>query len=406
MLIYFFDEIILVPFLIKTAVVLAGGRGTRLRPLTYVVPKPLIPVGNIPLLAHIIRLLSLHGVEKVIVVVNYLGEEIVDYVSSRKWGASVEICDEKPADTADAVRKCCRMIPSDEDFFVVMGDVLTNIDLTGLAKFHLEREADVTISLKTVDNPLEYGLVLLDKDDKIELFLEKPLSLEIYLMMLAYYKRKTRSHYANYVNTGFYVLSPRVLHILKEEPYLMDFGRHVFPYLLENGYRVFGWDMGSSYWRDLGRPKMYLEANKDFLERRVEPLQPKGELKDPAGIWVAGELELEPEAIIIPPVAIGSNVRVGGKAVVGPYVSIGDGCIISPEARIRNSVIWSDVKVGPKTVIDGSILASDVVVGAGARLGPDTVIGHGSVIKDGTTLTSKVVPPTKALLRRNVEVIV
>ena len=405
MLIYFFDKIILVPFLIKTAVVLAGGRGTRLRPLTYVVPKPLVPVGNIPLLAHTIRLLSLHGVERVIVVVNYLGEEIVDYVSSRKWGASVEICDEKPADTADAVRKCCEMIPSDEDFFVVMGDVLTNIDLTGLAKFHLEREADVTISLKTVDNPLEYGLVLLDKDDKIELFLEKPLSLEIYLMTLAYYRRKTRSHYANYVNTGFYVLSPRVLRILKEEPYLMDFGRHVFPYLLENGYRVFGWDMGPSYWRDLGRPKMYLEANRDLLERQVEPLQPRGELKDPAGIWVAGELELEPEAIIIPPVAIGSNVRVGSKAVVGPYVSIGDNCIISPEARIRNSVIWSDVKVGPKTIIDGSIVASDVVVGAGARLGPDTVIGHGSVIKDGTTLTSKVVPPTKALLRRNVEVI-
>ncbi|HFC49207.1 MAG TPA: NDP-sugar synthase [Thermofilum sp.] len=391
--------------MIKTAVVLAGGRGTRLRPLTYVVPKPLVPVGNVPLLAHIIRLLSLHGIERVVVVVNYLGEDIADYVSSRKWGTLVEICDEKPIDTADAVRKCCEMIPSDEDFFVVMGDVLTNIDLTGLAKFHLERKADATISLKNVDNPLEYGLVLLDNDNKIELFLEKPLSLEIYLMTLAYYRRKTRSHYANYVNTGFYVLSPCVLRILKEEPYLMDFGSHVFPYLLENGYRVFGWDMGSSYWRDLGRPKMYLEANRNLLERRVEPLQPRGELKDPAGIWVAGELELEPEAIIIPPVAIGSNVRMGSKAVVGPYVSIGDNCIISPEARIRNSVIWSDVKVGPKTIIDGSIVASDVVVGAGARLGTDTVIGHGSVIKDGTTLTSKVVPPTKALLRRNAEII-
>ncbi len=383
--------------MIKSAVVLAGGRGTRLRPLTYVTPKPLVPVGNEPLLGHILRFLKHNGITEVIVVVNYLGELIRKFIESRDWGIRVRVCDKNPLDTADAVRKCCDMI-GDAPFFVAMGDVLTNMPLCDMGAYHEETGAFATIALKAVENPLEYGLVLLNESGEIELFLEKPLSIEIYLMTLAYYRKRTRTLYANLVNTGFYAFDPLLIDLLHKERYLMDFGRHVFPYLLEAGHRVMGWDAGEAYWKDLGRPAAYLEAHRDLLAGLCEPLTPRGRLVEPEGVWVDGEVEVE--GLVIPPVALADGVRIGPNAVVGPYVSLGSNTYVETGARVKDSVIWDNVEVGAGAVLDSCIVASGAVIGREARLGPNTVVGHNSVISDGVKLESGVVLEPHARLRR------
>jgi len=371
--------------LISTAVVLAGGQGKRLRPLTYITPKPLIPVGNEPLLGHILRFLRLNGIKRVIVAVNYLGEQIKRYVEEREWGLDVQVCDRKPLDTADAVRRCKHLLPKDEPFFVVMGDVLTNMNIKEMGEFHTSSGSFATIALKAVDNPLEYGLVLLGDDGLIELFLEKPLSLEIYLMTIAYHRKRSKFFYSNLVNTGFYAFDYRILDVLEKEYFLMDFGRHVFPYLLETGHRVMGWDLGDAYWKDLGRPSSYLEAHKDLLAGRVEPLSPRGHLAEPEGVWV--EEDVEVEGLVIPPVVLGRGVRIGANAVVGPYVSLGAGTRVGAGAHIKNSIVWDGVEIGAGSVLDGCIAASGAVIGREARLGPNTVVGHSSIIKDGVKVT-------------------
>jgi len=367
--------------LISTAVVLAGGQGKRLRPLTYVTPKPLIPVGNEPLLGHILHFLKLNGVKRVIVVVNYLGEQVKKYVEEREWGLEVWVCSKRPLDTADAVRRCRHMLPEGEPFFVVMGDVLTNMNIREMGEFHVSSGSFATIALKAVDNPLEYGLVLLSDDGLIELFLEKPLSLEIYLLTIAYHRKRSKSFYSNLVNTGFYAFDYRIVDILEKEYFLMDFGRHVFPYLLESGYKVMGWDLGDAYWKDLGRPSSYLEAHKDLLAGKIKPLRPRGRLVEPEGVWV--EEDVEVEGLVIPPAVLGKGVRIGSNAVVGPYASLGAGTRVGAGAHIKNSIVWDNVEIGAGSVLDGCIVASGAVIGREARLGPNTVVGHSSVIKDG-----------------------
>ena len=234
------------------AVVMAGGEGTRLRPLTSNQPKPMVPIVGKPCMEHILELLREHGMTDVIVTVAFLPQAIRSYFGEgdtlgMSIGYSVE---ESPLGTAGSVRLAAKQL--DETFLVISGDALCDVDLSALVAFHRERGAAVTIGLKSVDNPLEFGIVVTDDEGRIERFLEKPSWGQVF---------------SDTINTGIYVLEPEVLkHVPTDRPY--DFSKELFPYLLEMGRPLYGYVM-DGYWQDVGDLDQYRQANFDALEQKV-----------------------------------------------------------------------------------------------------------------------------------------
>ena len=378
-------------------VILAGGKGTRLRPLTYFRPKPLVPIGNRPIIDYIIDIFIKHGVTKILVLVNYLGESIRSYLIQKRISKSIElkVLNLNSIDTADAVRRARHEIEG--DFIVSMGDILSNINLTNFIKFHKKKGSIATVALKEYENPLEYGVTLIDRNDRILLFLEKPLSYELYLTSLAYHKSNIKFLYGNLVNAGVYAFREEVLDIITQNPHLLDWGKHVFPYLLENNYPVYGWIMGGSYWLDVGTPSKYLRANMDILSGALFPMKPKG--KYVHGIWTMGDIEMQSNARIIPPVAIGRNVTIESNATVGPYVVIGDNCKIGKSTTVRKSVIWENVSIGGNCKIISAILADEVVVGGKVSI-IESIIGKSAVIEEEVVLNNTVLEPKTEILAK------
>src|SRR5207244_55464 len=234
------------------AVVMAGGEGTRLRPLTSNQPKPMVPIVGKPCMEHILELLRAHGMTDVIVTVAFLPQAIRGYFGDGESlgmdvGYSVE---ESPLGTAGSVRLAAKQL--DETFLVISGDALCDVDLGALIAFHQERGAAVTIGLKSVENPLEFGIVVTDEEGRIERFLEKPSWSQVF---------------SDTINTGIYVLEPEVLrHVPTDRPY--DFSKELFPLLLEMGRPIYG-SVCDGYWQDIGNLDQYRQANFDALEERV-----------------------------------------------------------------------------------------------------------------------------------------
>ena len=371
-------------------VILAGGKGTRLRPLTYFRPKPLVPIGNRPIIDYIIDVFIKHGITKILVLVNYLGESIRSYLVQKKISKDIElkVLNLDSIDTADAVRRARHEIEG--DFIVSMGDILSNINLTNFIKFHKRKGSIATVALKEYENPLEYGVTLIDRNDRILLFLEKPLSYELYLTSLAYHRSNIKFLHGNLINAGVYAFKEEILDIITQNPHLLDWGKHVFPYLLENNYSVYGWIMGGSYWLDIGTPSKYLRANIDMLSGALSSIGPKG--KYVRGIWTAGDIEIQSNARIIPPVAIGENVTIESHATVGPYAVIGDNCKIGKSTTVRKSVIWEDVSIGENCKIVSTVLADKVTIGGKVSI-IESTIGKGVIIEDNVFLNNTIIEP-------------
>jgi NDP-sugar pyrophosphorylase family protein len=372
--------------MIKTAVMLAGGKGTRLRPLTYTTPKPLLPVGNLPIMDHILSLLHLHGFKKVVIAVNYLAEKIINHLVAKWVDTDLEIVAPliHPADTADAVRKLSNYI--DEDFIVTMGDVITNINLRSFADHHEKSGTLASIALIEVPSLRDFGAVLVDQNGYIYHFLEKPDLQEMYVTSIAFAMLSTRrvNLFANLANSGFYAFKHEILEILEENPHLMDFGKHVFPWLLENGYRISGWYASDVYWVDVGRPATFLRANFDLLDGYAEPLKPYGKAVD--GNFFGENVELRHGATIIPPVALGDNVEIDGGAVIGPYAVVGSDTFIGKKTKIRNSVIIGKTTILENVLVENSILAKNILVENDTVIKENSVIGDGVVIRRGSVL--------------------
>src|SRR5438045_4910586 len=234
------------------AVVMAGGEGTRLRPLTSNQPKPMVSIVGKPCMEHILELLKQHGMEDVIVTVAFLPQAIRSYFGGGETlgidlSYSVE---ESPLGTAGSVRLAAGRL--DDTFLVISGDALCDLDLTKLIEFHREKHASVTIGLKSVDNPLEFGIVVTDDEGRIERFLEKPSWGQVF---------------SDTINTGIYVVEPEVLrHVPTDRPY--DFSTELFPLLLEMGRPMYGYVM-DGYWQDIGNLDQFRQANFDALDGRV-----------------------------------------------------------------------------------------------------------------------------------------
>ena len=283
------------------AVVMAGGEGTRLRPLTSNQPKPMVPIVGKPCMEHILELLKQHGFDDVIVTLAFLPQAIRSYFGDGEaLGLSIEYSvEESPLGTAGSVRLASRR-SSTTPFLVISGDALCDIDLGKLLAFHRERGAAVTIGLKSVENPLEFGIVVTDEDGRIERFLEKPSWGQVF---------------SDTINTGIYVLEPEVLkHVPTDRPY--DFSKELFPLLLEMGRPLYGM-VCDGYWQDIGNLDQFRQANFDALDGQVELDIPGIRLR--GNIWIGEGVEIDDLEDVEGPAFIGNYCRISPQASIGPY---------------------------------------------------------------------------------------
>src|SRR5437899_9792663 len=282
------------------AVVMAGGEGTRLRPLTSNQPKPMVPIVGKPCMEHILELLRAHGLTEVIVTVAFLPQAIRGYFGDgeslgMEVGYSVE---ESPLGTAGSVRLAAKQL--DETFLVISGDALCDVDLSALIAFHRERGAAVTIGLKAVDNPLEFGIVVTDEEGRIERFLEKPSWGQVF---------------SDTINTGIYVLEPEVMrHVPTDRPY--DFSKELFPLLLEMGRPLYGY-VFDEYWQDIGNLDQFRQANFDALNEAVSLNIPGIRLR--GNIWVGEGVEIDDIEDVEGPAFVGNYCRISPQASIGAY---------------------------------------------------------------------------------------
>jgi len=355
------------------AVVMAGGEGTRLRPLTSNQPKPMVPVVGKPCMEHILELLREHGMSDVIVTVAFLPQAIRSYFGQgeslgMQIGYSVE---ESPLGTAGSVRLAAKQL--DETFLVISGDALCDVDLSKLVAFHKEKGAAVTIGLKSVDNPLEFGIVVTDEDGRIERFLEKPSWGQVF---------------SDTINTGIYVLEPEVLkHVPTDRPY--DFSKELFPYLLEMGRPMYGYVM-EGYWQDIGNLDQFRTANFDALEENVRLNIPGIRIR--GNVWLGEGVEIGDLEQIEGPAYIGNYCRIAPGASVGSHSVLSNSVTLRERTRTTRSVIDASTHIGRSSLIEGAILGRScdirghVRIHEGVAIGDEVTIGAESVIMPGVRI--------------------
>jgi mannose-1-phosphate guanylyltransferase/phosphomannomutase len=351
---------------------MAGGEGTRLRPLTSNQPKPMVPVVGKPCMEHIVELLRTHGFEDVVVTLAFLPQAIRSYFGDgESMGMRIEYSvEESPLGTAGSVRLAAGKL--DDTFLVISGDALCDVDLTKLVEFHNEREASVTIGLKSVENPLEFGIVVTDSEGRVERFLEKPSWGQVF---------------SDTINTGIYVLEPEVLnHVPTDRPY--DFSKELFPLLLEMGRPIYGLPL-EGYWQDIGDLDQYRQANFDALDGRARLSIPGVRLR---GNVFAGEgVEFELDAVE-GPAYIGNYCRISPEATVAPYSVLGNSVTLRDGARTSRAVIDSSTHIGTSSIVEGAVIGRNcnlrghVRIHEGVAIGDEVTIGAEAVVMPGVRI--------------------
>jgi mannose-1-phosphate guanylyltransferase len=313
------------------AIILVGGEGTRLRPLTYITPKAMMPILNIPFIYHVVNYLKRHGVDTVVLSMGYKPDPIQKYFESNK-PRGVDIIyniESIPLGTAGAVKFAQKYIEPGETFYVLNGDIFTDMNLTEMRKLHQERGAKVSIALTAVEDPSMFGVVEIDNNNRILRFVEKP---------------KKEEAPSNLINAGIYLMNSLVLDMIPENRFFM-FEHSVFPQLVAANEPVFGYISGS-YWIDMGNPQKYRQLNCDLLSGKCKP----GVKDRSKGLHIdSGRNNVDNTS------RVAKNARLVDSAI-GPGCDIGDGCII------ERSIVWSDVKIGRSARIKNSIIASGCIV--------------------------------------------
>ncbi|MDA3935662.1 MAG: sugar phosphate nucleotidyltransferase [Actinomycetota bacterium] len=351
------------------AVIMAGGEGTRLRPLTSSRPKPMVPIVNQPVMEHIVGLVKHHGITDIVATLAFMPHVIEDYFGSgEEWGVRIEYAHEDtPLGTAGSVKNAEYFLDDTEPFIVISGDAMTDIDLTDVIAFHRDKGAAVTIALKSVSEPLEFGVVITNEDGRIERFVEKPTWGQVF---------------SDTINTGIYVIDPKVLEFIPEgEPF--DFSSDLFPLLMEKGYSLYG-RVVDGYWCDVGSLGTYRQCHNDILDGQAMVYIPGVKARD--GLWVGEGTSIDQTAELGIGVVLGANVEVREGVRLGGHCVVGDNCVIGNEANVSHSIIWSDSFIGKNSTIDGAVLCRQVDIRARARvdigavIGDETMIGRGAHI--------------------------
>ena len=355
------------------AVVMAGGEGSRLRPLTSRRPKPLVPVVGRPCMEHVLRLLRRHGITEVIITLQYLGASIRNYFGDgADLGMHLEyVVEDRPLGTAGSVKNAASLL--DETFVVISGDALTDVDLTQAVAFHRDHVSQATLVLARVPNPLEYGVVITAADGRVERFLEKPSWGEVF---------------SDQVNTGIYVVEPAVLEYCPEgEP--SDWSQDVFPEMLRRRDSLWA-TVGRGYWCDIGSVQSYLQANWDALEGRVV-CEIAGQRTGPSQ-WINEGATVADTARIEGPAFIGRDAVIGHAAFLNGPVVVDRYAVVDAGAKVSNSVIWPQVYIGERSRLRQSVVCSsatlkpDVLLEDASVIGDDCTIGARSVVEQGVRI--------------------
>jgi mannose-1-phosphate guanylyltransferase/phosphomannomutase len=354
------------------AVVMAGGEGTRLRPMTANQPKPMLPVVNRPIMEHVLRLLRRHGLTETVVTVQFLASIVRNYFGDGEdFGMSLQYAtEETPLGTAGSVKNAEDAL-RDGPFLVISGDALTDIDLSGLIKFHQDNGALVTVALARVPDPLEFGIVILDEDGKIQRFLEKPTWGQVF---------------SDTVNTGIYVMEPEVLqHVPAGQ--VVDWSADVFPKLLENGAPLYGW-IADGYWEDVGSHESYIKAQADVLTGKVS-VQIDGFEVSP-GIWVADGAEVDQDAVLTGPLCIGDYAKIEAGAQLREFSVVGSNVIVKEGAFLHRAIVHNNVYVGRGATLRGCVVGKNTDVMSQVRIEEGAVIGDECVIEPDSYVSAGV----------------
>jgi mannose-1-phosphate guanylyltransferase/phosphomannomutase len=353
------------------AVIMAGGEGTRLRPLTSNAPKPMLPLVNEPMMEHIVRLLQQHGFDDIVVTVAFMANHIRTYFGDGSdFGVRmVYATEETPLGTAGSVRNA--MDELDERFLVISGDVLTDLDLSAIVAVHEQNSALATIGLVRVENPLEFGIVITREDGSIERFLEKPSWGQVF---------------SDTINSGIFVLEPEIFdHIEAGRP--VDFSAEVFPALLEAKEPLFG-AVGEGYWEDVGTLEAYLRAHKDILDGRVRVTIPGFEMGE--GVHVGEGAEVHPDAHVVGPAVIGENCRIEAGVRLGPYTVLGTNVRLRTGTDVERVVVHDNSYLGEGVRLRGATVGRSCDLRGGVRAEEGVVLGDECFVGEHAVLASGV----------------
>ena len=361
------------------AVVLVGGEGTRLRPLTFTTPKPLLPIANQPHLERQLAWLASHGVDEVVLSMGYLPDAFHQHFRHDRLGHDVfgdvtlrYAVEDEPLGTAGAIRFAAEGI--DERVIVCNGDVLTDLDLGAMVRFHAEQGAEATISLTQVDDPSAFGVVPTQTDGGVIAFVEKPAP------------GKAPS---NWINAGTYVLEAAFFDRIP--PRLnVSVERETFPRMLAEPGLLFGYQ-SDAYWLDIGTPEKYLQAHADVLAGRAGRVPAPNAREVSPGVWVQGDAMIEPDAHVEAPVLLGANARIEAGAHVTSSV-IGAGAVVETRAELSGAVLHDGARVSHGSSVRASVVGADAVLKPDVALAAETIIGAGITIPSGTRISGGRVP--------------
>ena len=373
------------------AVLMAGGSGTRLRPLTCDLPKPMVPILNRPIAEHIINLLKRNQISEIIATLHYLPDVMRDYFQDgSEFGVEMTYAveEDQPLGTAGCVKNIAELL--DGTFVVISGDSITDFDIKAAIEFHKQKNSKATLILARVPNPVEFGVVITDSQGRINRFLEKPSSSEIF---------------SDTVNTGTYILEPQVLDYLPSNTE-SDFSKDLFPLLLEKQEPIYGY-VGEGYWCDVGHLDAYREAQYDGLQSKVK-IDFAYKQKKP-GMWVGENTYIDPSAKIQTPVLIGSNCRIGARVNIEAGTVIGDNVAIGADSDLKRPIVWNGVAVGDEVslsacaisrgsridrraqILEGAVLGSLSTVGEEAQISSGVRVWPGKKIEPGAILNNNLI---------------
>ena len=356
------------------AVVMAGGFGTRIQPLTNSTPKPMLPIINKPMMQHTMMKLKDLGITEFIVLLYFKPQIIKDYFGDGSdFGINISyVVPDDDYGTAGAVKLAEDLI-GDENFIIISGDLVTDFDFEKIFAYHKEKNAKLSITLTSVENPLEFGVVIANAKGEIEKFLEKPSWGEVF---------------SDTINTGIYVIEPEILkYIPKNENY--DFAKDLFPRLMREGVTLYAGD-ASGYWRDVGNPESYRDVYEDILSQRVN-LKIDGiktEFAD-GTLYSQDACEFDKSIEILGTVVLGKNVKLQ-KGVRLSNVVLGDNVTVKEHSKIRNSVVWNNVTIGKGAMLDGCVICNNNIIGKNLTVKAGLILAEGCEIGDLVTVEKDV----------------